>query len=364
MIKRIQELKEQLAVHGVFGPGSTELERHEKALTRYFEKEYQHCLKNPQSLEALGVSTNQGPIAEETEVLMDRHYDERPEFFASFLDNHYHAYSMAYYDETPEAILNSSATLEEAQKAKFSLIAERAQIAGHERIINIGCGFGSLETFLLEEFPGIEVVGVTPSKVQVNYLRQRMQDPTDILCNDRFTLIEGAFDKLPLHTLGKGKYDLAISVAVFEQFLNIDATLERFAAFLVPGGRTFHHFITSQAAIPRFLNPKKIMILDPEKTRIGQYFPGGRVWPHNELPRHTEHFDLVNSWFVNGLNYWRTLDEWHRRYWNSIPDLYGAVFDTAAIKYWNEYFSLCKAMFAPMDGQFYGNSHYLFRLKN
>ncbi len=356
MSKNIQGLGNQLADHGVFGPGDAELERHEKALTRYFEKEYQRCLKNPQSLEALGVIASQGPIAEETGVLMDRHYDERPEFFARFLDSHYRAYSMAYYGATPEAIRNSSATLESAQKAKFSLIAERAQIAGHERVINIGCGFGSLETFLLQEFPDIEVVGVTPSKVQVDYLRQRMQDPTDILCSDRFTLIEGAFDKLPVHTLGKGKYDLAISVGVFEHFLNMRATLERFAALLAPGGKTFHHFITSQVAIPQFLNSKN--------TRIDQYFPGGRVWPRDELSRHTEHFNLVNSWFVNGLNYWRTLEEWHQRYWNSIPDLYGAVFDIAEIKYWNEYFSLCKAMFAPMDGQFYGNSHYLLKLKN
>ena len=155
MLKRIQDIHEQLANHGVFGPGSTELERHEKALTRYFEKEYQRCLKNPQSLEALGVATNQGPIAEETEALMDRHYDERPEFFASFLDSHYRAYSMAYYGETPEAIHYSSATLEEAQKAKFTLIAERAQIKGDERIFNVGCGFGSLETFLLQEYPNI-----------------------------------------------------------------------------------------------------------------------------------------------------------------------------------------------------------------
>ena len=127
MIKRMQELDEQLSDHGVFGPGSAELGRHEKALTRYFEKEYQRCLKNPQSLEALGVSTDRGPIAEEPGVLMARHNDERPEFFASFLDSRYRAYSMAYYSETAEAMRNSSATLEEAQKAKFSLIAERAR---------------------------------------------------------------------------------------------------------------------------------------------------------------------------------------------------------------------------------------------
>lgn len=349
-----QVLNEKLSRAGIFGPGTPELEREEKHLARYFEKEYRSALQDPQSLKAIGVATDHGPIAEETDILMHRHYDERVEFFTSFLDKDYLAYSMAYYGDTPETIRTSMVSLEEAQRAKFSLIAKRAQIAGHERIINLGCGFGSLETYLLQTFPKIEVVGVTPSKVQAQYLQQRMQDPRDPLGSGRFTLIEGTFQKLPMQSLG-GNYDLAISVGLFEHLFNMYATLERISALLAPGGKTFHHFITSQVAIPQFLNP--------QMTRIGQYFPGCRVWPQKELSRHTDHFDLENSWFVNGLNYWRTLNEWHKRYWNSIPDLYGSVFDIAAVKYWNEYFSLCKAMFAPMDGQFYGNSHYLFKLK-
>ena len=356
MFKNKEPLHEQLSLNSVFGPGSIELERYEKALTRYFEKEYRDALKNPQSLKTLGVATDSGPIAEETEILMGRHYDERMNFFSGFLDKDYRAYSMAYYGDTPATIRASSATLEEAQQAKFALIADRAQIRGNERVINLGCGFGSLETYLLQTYPEIEVVGITPSKVQVQYLRKRMQNPADPLGSGRFTLIEDAFEKLVLSALGIGSYNLIISIGVFEHLFNMRAALEYFSALLVPGGRTFHHLITSQRAIPKFL--------DPKKSRIGQYFPGGRVWPHNELSRHTEHFDLVNSWFVNGLNYWRTLDEWHRRYWNSIPELYGTVFDIAAIKYWNEYFSLCKAMFAPLDGTFYGNSHYLFKLKD
>lgn len=349
-----QILNEKLSLAGIFGPGTAELERQEKHLTRYFEKEYLRALQNPQSLKTIGVAADHGPIAEETAVLMQQHYDERLEFFTSFLDKDYLAYSMAYYGDRPEVIRTSAVSLEEAQRAKFSLIAKRAQIAGHERIINLGCGFGSLETYLLQTFPKIEVVGVTASKVQAQYLRQRMRDPRDPLGSGRFTLIEGAFQKLSVQTLG-GNYDLAISVGLFEHLFNLYATQERISTLLAPGGKTFHHFITSQIAIPQFLNP--------QMTRIGQYFPGCRVWPQDELSRHTQHFELVNSWFVNGLNYWRTLDDWHQRYWNSIPALYGSVFDIAGIKHWNEYFSLCKAMFAPMDGQFYGNSHYLFKLK-
>jgi len=348
-----KEISDRLASEGIYGPGSNELANHERHLTRFFEREYQRLSDNPVSLESLGVATNRGSMMEDTEALMDSHYDERPEFFASFLDKQYKAYSMAYYGETPEAIRTSTASLEEAQRAKFALIAKRARITGHERILNIGCGFGSLETYLLKEFPDLEVIGITPSRVQIEHLRQRMKNSSDPLSSGNFTLIEGTFDQTPLKKLGELKYNLVISVAVFEQAYNMRSILERINKLVIPGGRSFHHFITSKIVIPQFL--------DPKKTRIGIYFPGGRVWPHDEFSRHTDYFDLEKIWFVNGLNYWRTLDEWHRRYWENIPCLYKSVFDTTKIAHWNEYFSLCKAVFAPMEGNFYGNSHYLFR---
>jgi cyclopropane-fatty-acyl-phospholipid synthase len=352
----MQNHAKQLASIGIYGPDSKEVARYENRLTRFFQREFVRREKEQHTLEALGVSTDHGPILEETESLMENHYDQRPELFSSFLDNRYRAYSMAFYGETAEQVRDSLVTLEEAQEAKFGLIARRAGIEGDERIFNIGCGFGSLETFLLEKYPDIEVVGLTPSKIQVQYLHERMQDPDDVLGDGRFKLIRGSFDSLSLETLAEEKYDLVLSIGVIEHVCNMRSLLERIAAMLVPGGRTFHHFITTRSVIPQFM--------DPGKTRINFYFPGGRVWPRNEFLRHTEYFDIVNSWFVNGLNYWRTLDEWHHRYWSNILNLYNSNFDIGAIAHWNEYFSLCKSMFAPMEGQFYGNSQYLFKLKS
>jgi cyclopropane-fatty-acyl-phospholipid synthase len=71
---------------------------------------------------------------------------------------------------------------------------------------------------------------------------------------------------------------------------------------------------------------------------------------------------LVGQWYINGMNYWRTLDEWHCQYWAHIAELHPAVLDSAAVKYWNEYFVLCKAvLLAPLDGEIYGNAHYVFQ---
>jgi len=335
----------------IFGPDSKNFIQQEKSLIRYLEKEFTSYLNNPITMESTGVSTVDGPLVAQTEDLMKEHYDESIELFTGFLDSHYRAYTMAYYGETGD----DDITLEEAQTQKFRLIAQRAQIKGDEKILNVGCGFAPLETFLLEEYPNIEITGVTPSKVQAKYIKDKIRDPSHALSRN-FDLIESVFDESLVEQLGDKRYDLVMSVGLFEHVHNIGTMLSLMSKLLKPNGRSFHHFITSRVVTPQVhLN---------QKTVIGKYFPGGRVWPHDEFNRHTNDLELVNSWFLNGKNYWRTLDDWHRRYWKCIPQLYKNGFSIEAIKHWNDYFLLCKVMFAPLDGTFYGNSHYLFKRKD
>ena len=337
---------------GIYGPGSKELEKQEEHLIRYFEREYKYYRDNPVSLESLGISTNQGPMMEETKELMEHHYDERPEFFESFLDKKYHAYSMAYYGETPSDILNSPLTLEQAQEAKFSLVAERAQIKGNERILNIGCGFGSLETFLLRKFPDIEITGITPSKIQYEYIQNKIANVSDPHMDSNFHLMKCTVDDyFKSHT--NHKYDLVISIGVMEHSFNIKKLMSNIDTVLNKNGYCFHHLISSIITIPYFVKIKG--------TNIEKYFPGGRILPFTEFPRNIGNLDLKEKWFINGLNYWRTLAEWHKRYWSNLDCLYGTIFNIDEIMHWNDYFSLSKAVFAPYKGTCYGNCHYLFR---
>jgi cyclopropane-fatty-acyl-phospholipid synthase len=69
---------------------------------------------------------------------------------------------------------------------------------------------------------------------------------------------------------------------------------------------------------------------------------------------------FVNSWFINGMNYWKTLDEWHRRFWEGIEQLYPACLSIEEVEDWNKYFTLCKAMFKPNNGRSYGNGQFLY----
>lgn len=346
-------LGRELSGQGIHPWGSRELERFEAHVARFLEREYRRWQDSPVAPDDPSVITDSGPMWAGTDELMEQHYDESLELFQAFLDRRYMAYTMAYYGETPEAVRASPRSLEEAQRAKLALIAERAGLTPGERAFSIGCGFGPLETYLGEAFPEVEVSAITPSRTQMDYIRARRADPSHPLARARLQVIHGDFGAVPVSELGEASYDLVFAVGMFEHVNNLHAAFEKIAALLRPGGRAFLHLIVSRMVLPRFL--------DAEKTLIGRYFPGGKVWPFETIAAQTDFLELETRWFVNGLNYWRTLDAWHRNFWKNLPALYGSMLDAQAVRHWNEYFSLSKACFAPAHGSLYGNGHLLFR---
>lgn len=349
-----EAVREELATMGIHAWGSQELLLHERNLTRYFTREYRHLVADGEQLDALRRSIETLPMAEKTERLMDEHYDGPLALFRSFLDRRHMAYTMAWYGEDADSVRRSTVSLEQAQSDEYALAAKRMGLRGDERILNIGCGFGSLESWLFAHHPDVEVVSVTPSKVQAAYIRQCMADPAHVLPADRITLVEKTLERLTPDDVDSKPFDLVVSVGMFEHVANPRSALGAIHDLLRPGGRCFLDFIVTK---PVFLQH-----MDADKTLVGRYFPGARIWPYDALPQMAGELELEGRWYLNGVNYWRTLDEWHRRYWDDIGALYPAVLDAAGVRHWNDYFVLCKAvMFGPLDGETYGNGHYLFR---
>ena len=334
---------------GIFPYGSEQLSTYQKHLIRYLSREF----KRLEARQGAVAISNRGPMWGQTGELMEHHYDEDDRLFSTFLDQRHKAYSMAYYGDTAEEVKASPLSLEEAQTLKFKIISERAGIRGDEKILNIGCGFGSLESYLYSIYPKLEITSVTPSTVQADYIKEKKSECAHPFHGKRFTLINDDFANIQPETLGLESFDLILSIGVLEHVNNLYTLFSRLYQLLKPGGKTFHHLITSRIIIPNFL--------DSDNTLIGKYFPGGKVWPFATLEAQHDFFQLEQSWFINGMNYYRTLDQWHQRFWENIEQLYPSVLSEEAIKHWNDYFVLCKACFAPEDGAVYGNGHFLYR---
>jgi len=343
------ELIDLLASHNIHCYGSAGLLKLEKHMARFFEREYERWRGNKCTPENYGVNSFKGEIVDkEASSKSIDHYNKDLKIYRVFLDNEYMAYSMAYYGctEYSEELI-SNLTLEQAQRDKYKLIIERADIQDGQNILDLGCGFGGFIKYLFQNYPNITVTGINPSTIQSEYIHKVLQ-----FDNSRFNLIQQRFGEAGLVDAQKNAYDRIISIGTLEHFSNFDLLFKYQEQLLKPGGKCFHHLIVSADTIPHFLNA--------ENTLMAEYFPGGHIWPYSELKRHNIHLQFVESWFINGMNYWKTLDEWHKRFWKAIDQLYPEYLSISDIEAWNKYFVLSKTMFSPDRGRSYGVGQYLY----
>ena len=349
----MNNIVKQLAEQGIHHYGSDELLKFEKQMERFFKREYKRWQGNDQPVENYGVSSFKGEIAKkETRDISVDHYDEEYKVYLSFLDNDFMAYTMAYYGATGESSTIDDISLEQAQLNKYKLLAERADIQDGQTILDLGCGFGGLSKFLLSTYPNVRVVGINPSKIQTDHIKNVLIAQDAAFDETRYSLLTTFFDDVEADVIEDEHFDRVISVGLLEHVTNIDLLQKKIARVLKPGGKCLHHCIVSFDTIPAYLNS--------ENSLMGEYYPGAHIWPFSEPQRHTEHIAYSDSWFVNGMNYWKTLDEWHRRFWLAIEQLYPEHISLEEVDSWNKYFSLCKTMFSPNDGNSYGNGQYLF----
>ena len=344
---------QQLAEHEIYCYGSIELLKFESQMERYFEREYKRWQGNKNLPESYGVSSFKGEISKkETRDISVSHYDEEYYLYKSFLDKNYMAYTMGYFGATKESPETNNISLEQAQVNKYNLLVERANIQDGQTILDLGCGYGGLSKYLLERFPNIKVVGINPSVIQANHIRNELIKKNNDFDNSRFTLIQAFFDDIKADVIKNEYFDRVISIGLLEHVTNIELLQKNIARVLKQGGKCIHHCIVAHDTLPNFLNS--------EDTLMGAYYPGAHIWPYSEPKRHSTYLNFINGWFVNGLNYWKTLDEWHKNFWNSIDQLYPEYISLDEVDKWNKYFCLCKTMFNPNKGRSYGNGHFLF----
>ncbi|MDQ3403976.1 MAG: class I SAM-dependent methyltransferase [Actinomycetota bacterium] len=103
---------------------------------------------------------------EQARTATNRHYEQAPEYFAAFLDTRM-KYSSGLYTDI-------AMSLEDAQTAKLHFVARSLGVTQGGRLLDIGCGWGSLILFMAAEY-GVQVTGVTPSEPQAEFIARRAE---------------------------------------------------------------------------------------------------------------------------------------------------------------------------------------------
>ncbi|QMU70697.1 cyclopropane-fatty-acyl-phospholipid synthase family protein [Streptacidiphilus sp. P02-A3a] len=160
---------------------------------------------------------------EEARRATNQHYELPPEYFAAFLDTRM-KYSSGLY-RTP------GCTLEQAQTAKLEFVADRLALTGGERLLDIGCGWGSLTLFMAREY-GCSVTGVTPSRPQAGYIREQAGAAG---IGDLVEVRVGSFSALPM----TGGYDAVTMLGSIVHMPDRTEVLRKAHGLLRRGGRLY-----------------------------------------------------------------------------------------------------------------------------
>ncbi len=168
------------------------------------------------------------------------HYDVGNEFFSLFLDRSM-TYSCAFFSRVPKrkGLLSREAapTLEEAQEAKLELVCTKLGLRPGERVLDVGCGWGSFVIHAAQRH-GTDAVGITLSEPQAELARERVAEA-------------GLSDRVEIRVqdyreLAGESFDAVASIGMVEHVgeAQIDRYAEQLASMLRPGGRLLNHGIS------------------------------------------------------------------------------------------------------------------------
>ncbi len=161
---------------------------------------------------------------------IEYHYDLSNEFYQLFLDP-LMLYTCAYY-RTPDG------SLEQAQQDKLDLVCRKLRLQPGERLLDIGCGWGSLAVWAAKYY-GVTSLGVTLSSQQATYAqewiaREGLGDVCRVDLRDyRDAASEEPFDKIS-----------AIGIIEHVGVANYPAYFAEVHDLLKPGGLFLNHGIT------------------------------------------------------------------------------------------------------------------------
>lgn len=229
------------------------------------------------------------------------------------------AYTCAYWKDAQ--------TLDEAQRAKFELICRKIHLKPGERVLDLGCGWGTLTKYMAEKY-GCEVVAVNISEEQVKYAREINKDlPVTICLND--------YRDDHLYNPTKKPFDKVVSVGLCEHvgYKNYRGFMEVALRNMKEHGLFLLHTIGKNES-GAYVNPW-----------IHKYiFPNGILPSVKLIGEAAENLFIIEDLHNFGSDYDKTLMAWHKNFndnWHLYKDEYGETF----FRMWNYYLLSCAGAF-------------------
>jgi cyclopropane-fatty-acyl-phospholipid synthase len=248
------------------------------------------------------------------------HYDLGNDLFELMLDESM-TYSCAVF-ERPDM------SLADAQGAKYERLCRLLDLRADDRVLEIGCGWGGFAEHAARRY-GCSVTGVTISREQAAYARERTRDLDVEILEQDYRTLGGSFTKVASIEM--------IEAIGADQFGTYFATIDRLLArggrvavqsILVPDQR-WRRYRTSPDWIERYV------------------FPGCLIPSLEALTAAARRHSQLGIYAVDeiGEHYAETLHRWHARFHERIGDVRALGYDRRFERTWDFYLAFCEAAF-------------------
>jgi len=293
------------------------------------------------------------PLAVLTDKANEQHYEVPTEYYDLCLGIH-KKYSSCFWDE-------SVTSLNQAEQKALDISIERADIRDGMRILELGCGWGSLSLELAKRFPNSEIVAVSNSRTQKQYIEQRARERH---LNNLQILTLNLGDESS-YKLISGRFDRAMSIEMMEHLRNYELFFKKIRQLLNPDGQFFVHVFTHKSH-PYFFET------DGDDNWMGRYFfSGGQMPSRNLFDVFDQDLQVFQKWDWNGQHYQKTLESWlelmdhnEDQVMMLFKQCYGSADATKWFNRWRVFYMACSELFGYDQGQTWAVTHYLLKPKN
>nr|CAA6829717.1 MAG: Cyclopropane-fatty-acyl-phospholipid synthase-like protein, clusters with FIG005069 [uncultured Thiotrichaceae bacterium] len=311
-------------------------------LTEISSNDCERMAENQQDFVA---AMREAPIAVVPEKANEQHYEVPADLFTAALGPHY-KYSCCYW---PEGVN----TLAEAEHAALEQTCQRADLKDGQRVLELGCGWGSLTLWMAKHYPNSHITAVSNSASQREHIEAQAAEHK--LTNLRIVTCDmNDFDT-------QHEFDRIVSIEMFEHMRNWETLYKKVSNWLTEDGKFFKHIFVHRAT-PYLFEDKEA------SDWMSRHFFSGGMMPSDDLPLYFQNdLNLLQQWRWQGQHYEKTCNAWlaevdgqgeHVR--KILADTYGEANTQTWWMRWRLFFMACAELFGYNDGQEWYVGHYLF----
>ncbi|KAJ3799516.1 S-adenosyl-L-methionine-dependent methyltransferase [Lentinula aff. detonsa] len=240
-------------------------------------------------------------IADVPEKSNEQHYEVSTKFILSTLGPHA-KYSACLFPTGNES-------LEEAEILMLESYCAKAQLQDGQDVLDLGCGWGSLSLYLAQKYPKSRITGLSNSSTQKTHI-----DATAKLRNlTNLNIITADINTYDFPTTSR--FDRIISIEMFEHMKNYQILLRKVSTWLKPGINSdsesllFIHIFCHRNT-PYHFEDTEDLDGDQSNWMAQNFFSGGTMPSHDLLLYFQDDLTLVQSWYLSGTHYSKTLEAW------------------------------------------------------